>query len=43
MPVGGVKLFRYPGPEDLCILVRRAPEEYAAFSQKCTLAVRRAG
>ncbi|HEX9669766.1 MAG TPA: ubiquinol-cytochrome c reductase iron-sulfur subunit [Thermoanaerobaculia bacterium] len=36
VPVGGVKLFRYPGPEDPCILVRRAPEEYAAFSQKCT-------
>lgn len=36
IPVGGVKLFRYPGPEDPCILVRRAADEYAAFSQKCT-------
>ena len=36
MPVGGVKLFRYPGPEDPCILVRTAEDEYAAYSQKCT-------
>ena len=36
IPVGGVKLFHYPGPEDPCILVRRAGEEYAAYSQKCT-------
>ena len=42
IPVGGVKLFRYPGPDDPCILVRRAAEEYAtggeyvAYSQKCT-------
>ena len=36
VPVGGVKLFRYPGPEDPCILVRRGADEYAAYSQKCT-------
>lgn len=36
IPVGGVKLFRYPGPQDPCILVRRAADEYAAYSQKCT-------
>jgi nitrite reductase/ring-hydroxylating ferredoxin subunit len=36
IPVGGVKLFRYPGPEDPCILVRRGEDEYAAYSQKCT-------
>lgn len=36
VPVGGVKLFHYPGPEDPCILVRRGEEEYAAYSQKCT-------
>lgn len=35
IPPGGVKLFRYPGPNDACLLIRRG-EEYAAFSQKCT-------
>jgi nitrite reductase/ring-hydroxylating ferredoxin subunit len=36
IPVGGVKLFHYPGPEDPCILVRPAETEFAAYSQKCT-------
>jgi nitrite reductase/ring-hydroxylating ferredoxin subunit len=36
VPVGGVKLFRYPGPEDPCILVRHSESEFAAYSQKCT-------
>lgn len=36
IPVGGVKLFNYPGPHDPCILVRTSATEYAAFSQKCT-------
>jgi Rieske Fe-S protein len=36
LPVGGVKLFRYPGPDDPCILVRYGADEYAAYSQKCT-------
>ncbi|HEY7214495.1 MAG TPA: Rieske 2Fe-2S domain-containing protein [Thermoanaerobaculia bacterium] len=36
IPVGGVKLFRYPGPADPCILVRTGEDEYAAYSQKCT-------
>jgi Rieske Fe-S protein len=36
VPVGGVKLFRYPGPDDPCILIRRGEDEYAAYSQKCT-------
>jgi Rieske Fe-S protein len=36
VPVGGVKLFRYPAPEDPCILVRTGENEYAAYSQKCT-------
>jgi Rieske Fe-S protein len=36
IPVGGVKLFRYPRPEDPCILIRRSADEYAAYSQKCT-------
>jgi Rieske Fe-S protein len=36
IPVGGVKLFRYPAAEDPCILVRTGEDEYAAYSQKCT-------
>ena len=36
VPVGGVKLFAYPGPEDPCILVRTADDRYVAYSQKCT-------
>ena len=36
IPVGGVKLFRYPGPNDQCIMVRTGAESYVAYSQKCT-------
>lgn len=36
IPVGGVRLFRYPGPEDPCILVRPSEGEVVAYSQKCT-------
>ena len=36
IPIGGVKLFRYPDPEDPCILVRIAEDRFAAYSQKCT-------
>ncbi|MFB3921305.1 MAG: ubiquinol-cytochrome c reductase iron-sulfur subunit [Terriglobia bacterium] len=36
IPVGGVKLFRYPSPDDACILVRTGEDEYVAYSQKCT-------
>ena len=36
LPVGGVKLFRYPGPQDPCILVRHGEDAWAAYSQKCT-------
>jgi nitrite reductase/ring-hydroxylating ferredoxin subunit len=36
IPVDGVKLFAYPTPDDRCILVRTAEDEYSAFSQKCT-------
>ena len=36
LPVGGVKLFRYPGPHDPCILVRHGEDAWAAYSQKCT-------
>ena len=33
--VGEVKLFTYPNPEDHCILIRTAAEEYVAYSQEC--------
>jgi Rieske Fe-S protein len=36
LPVGGVKLFAYPAPEDACILVRTADDAWVAYSQKCT-------
>jgi Rieske Fe-S protein len=36
IPVGGVKLFKYPTEQEQCILVRTAEDSYAAFSQKCT-------
>jgi Rieske Fe-S protein len=36
IPVGGVRLFNYPGPHDPCILVRTAASKYVAYSQKCT-------
>jgi nitrite reductase/ring-hydroxylating ferredoxin subunit len=34
--VGGVKIFRYPGPNDPCLLLRTAEDSYVAYSQKCT-------
>jgi len=36
IPVGGVKLFEYPGAGEQCIMVRTAEEQYVAYSQKCT-------
>ena len=36
IPVGGVKLFVYPGPRDQCIMVRTGADSYVAYSQKCT-------
>ena len=36
IPVGGVKLFRYPTEKDPCILVRTSSDNYVAYSQKCT-------
>jgi Rieske Fe-S protein len=36
IPVGGVRLFQYPGPNDPCILVRPSETETVAYSQKCT-------
>jgi len=36
IPVGGVKLFQYPGQGEQCILVRFGADDYAAYSQTCT-------
>ena len=36
LAVGEVKLFSYPTREDPCILIRTAPDRFAAYSQKCT-------
>jgi Rieske Fe-S protein len=36
IPVGGVKLFTYPTPQDPCIMVRLAADRFVAYSQKCT-------
>lgn len=36
IPVGGVKLFRYPTEHDPCILVRKMDGALVAYSQKCT-------
>ncbi len=36
IPVGGVRLFRYPTDRDPCILIRPDTETYVAYSQKCT-------
>lgn len=36
IPVGSVKLFRYPNPKEQCLLVRTAEDSYVAYSQKCT-------
>lgn len=36
LPVGGAKVFQYPGPSDNCLLVRVDETKYVAYSQKCT-------
>ena len=36
LSVGASKVFRYPGPENACVLVCVAQREYVAFGQKCT-------
>lgn len=36
LPVGGVRFFRYPGPNDPCLLFRTGPDSFVAYSQKCT-------
>src|SRR6187401_402816 len=36
VPIGGVKLFRYPTPQDAGIMVRKPDGQLVAYSQKCT-------
>jgi nitrite reductase/ring-hydroxylating ferredoxin subunit len=36
IPIGGVKTFHYPGPDDACLLLRLDDETYVAYNQKCT-------
>jgi len=36
IPSGGSMLFRYPTPDDACILLRLAPDKFVAFNQNCT-------
>ncbi|MFN8657390.1 MAG: Rieske (2Fe-2S) protein [Candidatus Obscuribacterales bacterium] len=36
LPVGGVKLFRYPTENDPCIMVHTEADNFVAFTQKCT-------
>jgi Rieske Fe-S protein len=36
IPINGVKVFRYPGPDDPCLLMRTAEGAWVAYSQKCT-------
>ena len=36
LPVGGARVFRYPSPNDPCLLIRTDAESYVAYSQKCT-------
>jgi Rieske Fe-S protein len=31
-----VRIFRYPGPNDSCLLLRTREGSYVAYSQKCT-------
>ena len=36
VPVGGVRTFEYPGPDDPCLLIRTREDVFVAYSQKCT-------
>lgn len=36
LPVGGAKLFHYPGPGDACLLLRVSEAQFVAYGQKCT-------
>lgn len=36
LPIGGARVFYYPGADDPCLLVRLDADRYVAFGQKCT-------
>jgi nitrite reductase/ring-hydroxylating ferredoxin subunit len=36
VPLGSARVFGYPRPEDICLLVRTDEQTLRAFSQKCT-------
>jgi Rieske Fe-S protein len=36
LPVGGSRVFEYPGPGAPCLLVRLEEDRFEAFGQKCT-------
>ena len=36
LPVGGYRLFEHPGPDDPCILLRRATDRLVAYSRRST-------
>jgi Rieske Fe-S protein len=36
VPIGGVQMFRYPGPENACLLLRPQEETLIAYGQECT-------
>jgi Rieske Fe-S protein len=36
VPVGSVREFRYPGPDDACLLLRPDERTLVAYGQKCT-------
>lgn len=36
IPVGGVKLFRYPTENDPALLIRLKEDEFVAYKQRCT-------
>jgi Rieske Fe-S protein len=36
VPLGGFKEFRYPRPQDLCLMVQSEPGTFVAYSRRCT-------
>ena len=36
LPASVATVFRYPGPDDPCLLLRKGDGTYVAYSQKCT-------
>ena len=36
LPVGGLRVFEYPGKGDPCVLLRLAPDRFVAYDRRCT-------